>query len=63
MFNWYESEARQRQRDRLEEAEQSRLIKTSIAHRAGSGRVSGRALVWLGHRLVESGKRLQGGGI
>ncbi len=63
MFNWYESEARQRQRDRLVEAEQSRLIKTAGAYRSGSNRISGRALVWLGHRLVESGKRLQGDGL
>ncbi|MEO5951824.1 MAG: hypothetical protein ABIQ44_05070 [Chloroflexia bacterium] len=60
MFNWYESEARQRQRDMLEEAEQSRLAKTTGVNHQGSSRISGRALIWLGHRLVESGKRLQG---
>ena len=63
MLNWYENEARQRQKDRLAEAEHSRLIKLSGAHRAGSNRLSGRALLWLGHRLVESGERIQRDGI
>jgi len=63
MFDWYESEAKQRQRDRLEEAEQTRLAKTAGVNRQGSSRISGRALVWLGHRLVESSKRLQGNDI
>lgn len=60
MFDWYESEEKQRQRDRLEEAEQSRLVRIAGVNRQGSSRISGRALVWLGHRLVESGKKLQG---
>lgn len=60
MFDWYESEAKQRQRERMAEAEQTRMAKIAGVKRQAGGTASSRALIWLGHRLVESGKRLQG---
>ena len=59
MFHWYELEAKQRQIERLNEAEHSRLIRAARVRRRGPASLQGRALVWLGNRLVESGKRLQ----
>jgi hypothetical protein len=58
MFRWYELEVEQKQKDRLQEAEHNRLLRSAEIGRHRSGRLRGRALVWLGHRLIESGKRL-----
>jgi hypothetical protein len=61
MLNWYSIEAEQRHHELLREAEQIRL-----AHLAESGgrrpaRLRGQALIWIGNRLVASGRRLQVG--
>jgi hypothetical protein len=58
MLSWYELEAQRRQDERLHEADQERLLRSAGVGR-GSSRLRGRALVWLGHRLTESGKRLE----
>ena len=58
MMNWYELESRRVQRERLQEADQERMLRQAGVGR-NSARLRGRALVWLGHRLVESGKRLE----
>ncbi len=59
MFGWYEAEAEQRQKERLHEAEQERMIRTAGIGRRSRARLRGRAMVWVGSRLVESGRRLQ----
>ncbi|MGA7732559.1 MAG: hypothetical protein WCD37_14965 [Chloroflexia bacterium] len=59
MFDWYEIEAQRRHRERLQEADHERLLRLASAGRGNSARLRGRALVWLGHRLVESGRRLE----
>ena len=58
MLNWYELEARRLQKERLQEASQERLLRQAGVGR-NSARLRGRAMVWLGHRLVESGRRLE----
>ena len=59
MLNWYEIEAGRMQRERLREADEARLLRQAGIGRRHSARLRKRALVWLGHRLVESGRRLE----
>jgi hypothetical protein len=59
MFDWYEIEAQRRHNERLQEADHERLLRQASAGRGNSARLRGRAMVWLGHRLVESGRRLE----
>ena len=62
MFNWYEIEAKQRHREHLAEAEHSRLLRNARLGREHHASLRGRALIWVGNRLVESGKRQIGEG-
>jgi hypothetical protein len=59
MLNWYEIEAGRMQRERMREADEARLLRQAGIGRRNSARLRGRAMVWLGHRLVESGRRLE----
>jgi hypothetical protein len=49
----------ERNKDLLREAEQFRLVRQVLVARRRQGRFYGRALMWLGRRLVEWGRRLQ----
>jgi hypothetical protein len=58
-MDWY-NEAKSRQEERLHEADNLRLLKSAQGSSTrGRSRVGSHFMVWLGGRLVESGKRLQ----
>jgi hypothetical protein len=59
MMSWYELEARRMHNERIHEADQERMLRQAGVGRRSSARLRGRAMIWLGHRLVESGKRLE----
>ena len=50
---------RERNKDLLREAERYRLVRQVLLARRRQGRFYCRALIWLGRRLVDWGRRLQ----
>ena len=60
MTTWMDYIVKQEQhRDLLRAAEQERLVGAALAGRPKRTRVFGLPLVWLGHRLIVWGRRLQ----
>lgn len=57
MFEWYIVEERQRERER--EAAVDRLLHEVALGYRRRPRLRSRAMIWLGSRLLESGRRLQ----
>ena len=50
---------RERNRDLLRQAERYRLVRQALPARCWHGQFHCRALIWLGQRLVDWGRRLQ----
>jgi hypothetical protein len=60
MYDYYEFEAHEKHNDLMHEAEAARLVRQARRQRT-SDTLPGRALIWAGNRLVESGRRMQTG--
>lgn len=59
MLDWTIEQELERQKERLREVEQMRLVHQALAARGESTGLRYRALVYLGGRLIQTGRRLQ----
>lgn len=58
MYDFYEFEAHERHDERLHEAETARMVRLAKTCNRKTRSLRGRALTWIGNRLVESGRRM-----
>ncbi|HST04942.1 MAG TPA: hypothetical protein VLQ48_09420 [Chloroflexia bacterium] len=58
MFDFNEWEAHERQNERMQEAENARMVRLAKGCNKKNPGLSGRALTWIGNRLVETGRRM-----